>query len=181
MKEKKKSSKERLADLHQAFNYFLQYNSDYDPNNINDASISLKSLATVLKEQGVFTDLNELKEMIAAVDFTQTGSIQFQEFVSMMNNKYLDANQKEKKKDSKDLEKQLLTRTNMKGVFREMDVDNDGYIDVNDLKSIMNDHLEGETFTDQELHAWIASAGVEVKDKISFKVFYNLMTLDEFA
>jgi hypothetical protein len=64
----------RLADLHDVF---MRITNDSN-------SITVEALGTLLREQGQAPSDDQLKEMIAAVDVTQTGRIEFNEFVSTL-------------------------------------------------------------------------------------------------
>jgi Ca2+-binding EF-hand superfamily protein len=77
-------------------------------------------------------------------------------------------------------DEQLLNRATLMQVFQEMDGDGDGYIDLEDLKAVVAEyHDDAQSVTDQQMQAWLQSAGSTGQTKISFGVFQSVMMLEE--
>jgi Ca2+-binding EF-hand superfamily protein len=158
--------KSRLANLHEVFTSLERLGGE-------DAGgeITVEKLGIVLREHGHIPAEEDIVEMVKAVDITRTGSLEFKEFVGLMDNDGFKPGA-----ENADLEdNKLVARDNLRHVFKAMDHDGDDYISFADLKQCVEDHLE-EDLTDQELNAWIASVGLKPQRRINFDAFATLMT-----
>ena len=103
---------QQVEQLKIAFNLF-----DKDHN----GAIDLSELQTVLKTLGQNLPKEEVEEMMSSVDMNNDGEVDFDEFVTMMENRmFLPSNTME-----------------YQDAFKFFDKNGDGYIDFNELKGII--------------------------------------------
>merc|ERR1712146_104509 len=62
----------------------------------------------------------------------------------------------------------------MGSAFRRFDVDNTGFIDESDLKTVL-----GETYEGHEVAALLAEADIDKDGKLSYQEFYAFATSDD--
>ena len=97
----------------------------------------------------------ELCEMIRNVDKSESGAIDFNEFIEMM------------------LKRGSNVEEDTAHAFKVFDRDGDGLINAEDLKRTMNNL--GEPLTKAEVKAMIVEADLDGDGKINFKEFQRLM------
>ncbi|KAL4237820.1 hypothetical protein ACF0H5_002532 [Mactra antiquata] len=133
-KEKEKLTEEQIAEFRLAFSVF-----DKD----GDGTISTNELSNVLKNMGQNLTDEDLDEMIQEVDEDGNGEIDFDEFLTMMENKM----------QYKENEEEILD------AFKVFD-NGKGYIRASDLREIMR--TLGDRMTDDEIDEMMFEA--EIKD-----------------
>ncbi|CDS36359.1 calmodulin [Echinococcus multilocularis] len=139
-------------ELHDAFVFF-------DVN--HDGRITESELNSVLSFLGVKTSASEVKRMIADADIDGNGTVEYNEFIRMMN-RY-----SEKTANCPDAE--------MLEAFRVFDRNNDAYIDHEEIKRTM--HLLGETVSDDDVRAMIKEADADHDGLVDFEEFKRMMEL----
>ncbi|XP_033764298.1 calmodulin-A-like [Pecten maximus] len=139
---------EQIAEFKEAFDLF-----DKD----GDGRVSARELETVMKSLGQEPTEQELVDMINEVDADGNGTIEFTEFLCMM----------QKKGNTEDAEYQL------KQSFSVFDKDGDGSITIDELRSVM-DRL-GERLTEAELKEMMEEADKNGDGKIDFEEFRYMM------
>eukprot|EP00483_Globobulimina_turgida_P005108 UN05118 len=139
---------QQVGQLKIAFNLF-----DKDQNGV----IDLDELQTVLKTLGQNIGKQEIEDMIASVDQDDDGKIDFDEFITMMENRmFLPSNTFE-----------------YQDAFKFFDKNGDGFIDFNELKDVLLSL--GEEFTNQDIQDMIDEADTTGNGKVEFDEFINMM------
>ncbi|CAF1956372.1 unnamed protein product [Rotaria magnacalcarata] len=134
-------------ELQDAFNIF-----DSD----KSGQISEKEVGNVLKALNIKINDDQLKKFVATMDTDKSGQIGFDEFCRVMSESFF-------KKHS---EQELRT------VFGKFDHDNSGYIQAEELESIMT--KMGRRFKKSEIDALLQSLDIDNDGKISFDEFVKL-------
>jgi len=142
-------SEEQIAEFKEAFSLF-----DKD----NDGTITTKELGTVMRSLGQSPTEPELRDMINEVDADGNGTIDFEEFLSMMS----------KKAGHQDEDAELQE------AFKVFDKDQSGKISKTELRQVMQSL--GEKISDAELDEMIREADVDGNGEIDFAEFRKMMT-----
>ncbi len=146
MDSKSSLSDDQIAELKEAFSLF-------DAN--GDGSISAEELGQVIGKLGADpVSADGLSDMIKEVDMTNSGDIDFTEFLQMMGRQAGDA------------------KAEMSTAFGLFDTDKDGYISASELKSLMTSL--GEKVGDGEIASIIAEHDKDNDGKISFLEFKTM-------
>merc|ERR1712216_5499 len=125
-------------------------------------------------ELGRLATDEELSAMIAAFDVTNSGGVNFRQFVAEV---LKDDDDEESQEDQKTVDEASFkfTEETLVETFRAMDVDGDGFITFFDLKAVVQSHLE-EELSDDELTAMIFTVDpLRDPKKISFDSFCRVM------
>ncbi|KAK3093118.1 hypothetical protein FSP39_011310 [Pinctada imbricata] len=93
----------------------------------------------------------ELKDMIANQDVNRNGTIDYDEFIIMMEENY---------KDISTVEAELLA------AFRVFDMDHNGYIESSELRKVLKDL--GEQLSEQEVEKIIQDYDLDGDGKINY-------------
>jgi len=117
-------TEEQIAEFKEAFQIF-----DKD----GDGSITTKELGTVMRSLGQIPSEETLTQMIQEVDQDGSGTIDFKEFLGLM----------EKKLRENDTEDELIE------AFKVFDRDGNGYISAHELKFVMTS--AGEKIMEQQI------------------------------
>jgi calmodulin len=141
--------KEKIAEFKCAFELF-----DMD----HDGLITTKELGTIIQRLGQTPSESDLRLMIKEVDKDGNGSIDFEEFLSLMCSKMNDH----------DSEEEMLE------AFKVFDKDGNGYIGRSDFKIVMEDL--GEPMTSEELDELIRDWDKDGDEQLSYKEFKIMMT-----
>ena len=141
-------TEEQIAEFKEAFSLF-----DKD----GDGTITTKELGTVMRSLGQNPTETELQEMINEVDADGNGTIDFPEFLVMMERKMKDTDSEEEIKEA----------------FRVFDKDGNGFISAAELKHVMTNL--GEILSDAEIDTMIAEADLDVDGQVNYEEFVKMM------
>ena len=154
-----KLNDDQIQEFKEAFTLF-------DKN--GDGTILVKELGTVMRALGQNPTEAELQDMIKEVDKDNSGTIEFNEFLTLMQRKVTDTD----------------TEEEIKEAFRVFDRDNDGIISAAELRHVMT--TLGEKLTDEEADGlfslsifnsleMIREADINNDGQIRFEEFVKLM------
>ncbi|XP_072034244.1 neo-calmodulin-like [Amphiura filiformis] len=138
-----------VIELKEAFEMF-------DKN--GDNCISSKELGIVLRTLGQNPTEDELQNMVDEVDIDGNGTIEFNEFITLMS----------KKMQKIDIQKEI------KGAFEIFDKEGKGVISAEELRHIMT--TMGERLSVDEVEEMIDEADVNGDGMIDYSEFVRLMT-----
>ncbi|CAL8067981.1 unnamed protein product [Calicophoron daubneyi] len=140
-------------DLREAFTLF-------DVN--RDGRITPSELEAVLHSLGIHASAAEVQQMIKDADCDGNGSVEFSEFLKMMQR--YSKTQRSKSPDSE-----------LREAFNVFDHNQDSVIDFGEIKRTM--HFLGEAVTDEEVHAMIREADQDHDGLVDFEEFKHMMKL----
>jgi len=140
---------EQVAEFREAFSLF-----DKD----GDGTITTEELGIVMRSLGQNPTEDELQVMLNEVDSDGNGTIDFNEFLSMMAKKL-------KETDSDD---------EIREAFFVFDKDGDGYISSSELRQVML--TLGEQLTDAEVDEMIREADTDGDGRVCYEEFVRMMT-----
>ncbi|CAF1668242.1 unnamed protein product [Rotaria magnacalcarata] len=151
-----KLNSNQIQELQQAFALF-----DTD----RSGSISVSELNQVLHALGVSISAQEVRQMFSAIDVDRNGlllrnlisRIDFEEFVEIVADTYF----------------KKFSRAEIFEAFSRFDRNNDGYIEANELKEIL-DQL-GRQCSNEEIRRMIAQIDRDENGKISIEEFAALV------
>ncbi|KAI8521076.1 calmodulin-like 3 [Branchiostoma belcheri] len=136
-------TEEQIAEFREAFNLF-----DKD----GGGDISVKELGSVMRSLGQNPTEQELQDMVRSVDQDGNGTIDFNEFLQMM--------QKAMKSD-------VDSEAELKEAFRVFDKDGNGFISSEELRHVMTNL--GEKLTDEEVEEMIDAADINGDGQIDYE------------
>merc|ERR1712183_543862 len=139
-----KITEEQKSEFKAAFALF-----DKDGN----GSISTAELGAVMQSLGKPSTEAELKNLMKNVDTNKDGTLDFNEFLTLMSRK----NENEE----------------MKAAFAAFDKDGNGFITSAELKEVMKSM--GESLSDAEVDAMIKEADMNGDDQVNYEEFIKLM------
>ncbi|XP_017047357.1 calmodulin-2/4 [Drosophila ficusphila] len=125
----------------------------------NEGALTSKELAVAIRALGRQPNESEVQSMINEVDSDGNGSIAMTEFCNVILRKMRDTSREEELRDS----------------FRVFDKQNNGFISLNDVKTIFM--ALGEKVEDDELEEMIREYDTDQDNHINFEEFVNMMTL----
>ena len=140
-------TEEQIAEYKEAFAVF-----DQDGN----GTITVNELMQVMSNLGQKCSLEDAKKMIAEADSNKNESIEFGEFVEMM--------QKSSTSQKDELER----------AFKIFDKDGNGWITHSELKQAMQEM--GQELSDKEITEMIKSADLDNDEQINFEEFKKMMS-----
>ena len=143
-----KYSEEQLAEFKEAFSLF-----DKD----GDGTISPVELDEILKSLGQKLSPSELSEMMREIDTDNSGTINFMEFLVLM-------------------ERQLITGDKdreFKEAFSLFDKDGNGLISASELKAVMKN--VGESMNDTEIEQMIKEVDIDGDGQINYIEFVKML------
>ncbi|KAH9738635.1 calmodulin-7 [Citrus sinensis] len=129
---------DQISEFKEAFSLF-----DKD----GDGCITTKELGTVMRSLGQNPTEAELQDMINEVDADGNGTIDFPEFLNLMEE--------------------------LKEAFRVFDKDQNGFISAAELRHVMTNL--GEKLTDEEVDEMIREADVDGDGQINYEEFVKVM------
>ena len=141
-------NEEQLAEYKEAFNLF-------DKN--GDGSISAAELGKIMESLGIKPSKTELEDMIHEIDTDGNGTIDFNEFVTLMS--------RQSSSGDKDGE--------IKEAFKLFDKNGDGRISSEELKEVMVNL--GEKMGDKEISEMIKEADLDGDGEINYEEFVRMM------
>ncbi|XP_035716257.1 calmodulin-A [Folsomia candida] len=141
-------SDEQIAEFQESFGIF-------DKN--GDGTISTKELGMVMRSMGKFPSAAELEQMISEVDGDGSGTIDFQEFLSMMARNQGSRDEKMEVHES----------------FRVIDKNGDGFITVGELRQVMANI--GENASYEEIQEMIKVADLDGDGKVNFDEYFAVL------
>ncbi|KAF0907267.1 hypothetical protein E2562_015769 [Oryza meyeriana var. granulata] len=141
-------SKEQIAEFREAFSLF-----DKD----GDGTITSKELGTVMRSLGQEPTEEELREMVAEVDADGSGSIDFDEFLSLLARKLRDTEAED----------------DLREAFRVFDKDQNGFITPDELRHVMTNL--GDRLSDDELAEMLHEADSDGDGQINYNEFVKVM------
>ncbi|KAF9681713.1 hypothetical protein SADUNF_Sadunf05G0031300 [Salix dunnii] len=139
---------EQVADLQEAFCLF-----DKD----GDGCITFEELSTVIKSLDHSATDEELHIMMSEADVDGNGTIEFVEFLNLM----------ERKMRENDADEEL------KQAFKAFDKDQDGYISPYELRRAMINL--GVQLTEEELEGMIREADLDGDGQVNYEEFVKIM------
>ncbi|KAL0481091.1 calmodulin [Acrasis kona] len=143
-----KLSEDQVQEFKEAFSLF-----DKD----GDGTISTKELGTVMRALGQNPTETELADMVRDVDTNNNGTIDFKEFLNLMQKKMTDTDSEEEIKEA----------------FRVFDRDNDGVISAAELRHVMT--TLGEKLSEEEAEELIKEADINGDGQINYEEFTKVM------
>merc|ERR1712189_84278 len=138
-----------VTALRDAFNLF-----DED----KDGRVTHVELAKVLQKLKISANMDVLLDMIKQVDTDNSGTVEFDEFVTCLTPCLM--------RRESDAE--------MKNAFAEFDVDGNGLIEAHELKAKLEE-MSGEAVTDAEVADMIKQVDTDGDGKINYEEFKKLM------
>ena len=141
-------TQDQISELKEAFSLF-----DKD----GDGSITTKELGIVMRQLGQNPTESELQDMVNEIDIDGSGTIDFQEFLSLMARKSQD----------NDVEDELIE------AFKVFDRDGNGLISAAELRHVMMNL--GEKLTDEEADEMIREADIDGDGHINYEEFVRMM------
>merc|ERR1711997_1046624 len=138
----------RSAEFKEAFDEF-----DKD----KSGTISPEELLGVLRAMGQNPTEDELLNLVLEVDIDGNGTIEFEEFLSMMKQK---ANEVDEEAD-------------LREAFKIFDRDKDGYISMKELKKVAN--MLGTMLTKEEVEEFMAEADSDGNGKLDYDEFVKML------
>ncbi|KAK7344066.1 hypothetical protein VNO77_13308 [Canavalia gladiata] len=145
-------SEEQIVDFKEAFGLF-----DKD----GDGCITVEELATVIRSLDQNPTEEELQDMISEVDADGNGTIEFDEFLSLMAKKVKDTDAEEELKEA----------------FKVFDKDQNGYISASELRHVMINL--GEKLTDEEVEQMIKEADLDGDGQVNYDEFVKMMMTEQ--
>jgi len=141
-------SEEQLAEYKEAFSLF-------DKN--GDGAISAAELGKIMESLGIKPSKTELEDMIHEIDTDGNGTIDFNEFVTLMARQTTTGD-----KDGEIME-----------AFKLFDKNGDGKISSEELKEVMVNL--GEKMGDKEISEMIKEADLDGDGEINYEEFVRMM------
>ena len=139
------------AEINELKEVFAVFDKDHN------GSVSLNDLRLVMNQLGRFPTEPELYDMIREVNKNGSGSIEFNDFLGLMNS----------------VSKKQGSENDLQDAFNVFDADADGRIGVNDLKKVIQSL--GESLSEAEISDLFQVADHDKDGFINFKEFSQLM------
>ena len=141
-------SEEKLVELRCAFDLF---------DNDNDGKIDIAELGKAIQKMGQKLTEDDLKEMIKEVDSDYNGTIEFSEFVQLMESKMKD----------NDSEEEIFE------ALKIFDKKGNGHITKNDIKNVMSSLHE--PLAQEEVDELMKTWDLDKDGYLNFEEFKNMM------
>merc|ERR1711990_117980 len=138
----------RSAEFKEAFDEF-----DKD----KSGTISPEELLGVLRAMGQNPTEDELLNLVLEVDIDGNGTIEFEEFLTMMKKKASEADEE----------------SDLREAFKIFDRDKDGFISMKELKKVCS--MLGTMLTKEELDEFMAEADKDGNGKLDYDEFVKML------
>ncbi|XP_056157649.1 calcium-binding protein 5a [Lampris incognitus] len=145
---------DEIDELREAFNEF-----DKD----KDGLISCKDLGNLMRTMGYMPTEMELIELSQNINMNLGGKVDFEDFVELMAPKLLAETAG------------MIGMKELKNAFKEFDMDGDGEITTEELRSAMT-KLLGEHMTRREIDTIVAEADNNGDGTVDFEEFVRMMS-----
>ncbi|KAM3273876.1 hypothetical protein ACQJBY_043195 [Aegilops geniculata] len=142
-------SQEQIQEFREAFKLF-----DKD----GDGTITTKELGTVMRSLGQHPTEGELKDMVEEVDADGSGTIDFNEFLGLV---------------ARQMRGDAEAEEELHEAFRVFDKDNNGFISLDELRTVMKNL--GEKLSEDELNEMLQEADGDGDGQINYKEFAKVM------
>ncbi|GFQ90411.1 calmodulin [Trichonephila clavata] len=142
-------TEEQVAEFKEAF---LLFDKDAD------GMITAAELGVVMRSLGQRPSELELRKMVHMVDKDGNGTIEFDEFLSMMSKKLQESD----------------SETELHEAFRVFDKNGDGFISPSELRQVMTNL--GEKLSDEEVEDMIKEADLDGDGLVNYKEFVLILT-----
>ncbi|XP_035213789.1 calmodulin-A-like isoform X1 [Stegodyphus dumicola] len=142
-------TEEQVAEFKEAF---LLFDKD------SDGMITAAELGVVMRSLGQRPSEMELRNMVHMVDKDGNGTIEFDEFLSMMSKKLQESD----------------SETELREAFRVFDKNGDGFISPSELRHVMTNL--GEKLTDEEVDDMIKEADLDGDGLVNYNEFVFILT-----
>lgn len=125
----------------------------------NDGHISVEELGEAMKQAGQEMSVEEIKDMIRAVDRNGNGKVEYSEFEDMMASQIGEP----------------MTGDDLKYYFKKFDTNGDGFITSDELGLVMKT-FGGKTYSKKEIDDMIKEADTDSDGKVSYAEFVVMVT-----
>ncbi len=122
-----------------------------------NGKIDLAKLGILMEELGHKLNEEELEDMMKEIDLDGNGSLDFNEFVQMMEKKM----------------RETETEAELSEAFKVLDRDSNGSINAHDLKHVML--ALGDKVTDEEVEGMMKEADLDGDGCINYQEFIRIM------
>ncbi|XP_066975123.1 uncharacterized protein [Macrobrachium rosenbergii] len=123
-----------------------------------DGMITTAELGVVLRSLGQRPSEKEIKKLVARVETTTDGVIEFNEFLQMMSKKMKDTSNQDELKEA----------------FMVFDKNKSGYLSSTELRHVMTSL--GEKMSEQEVEDMIKDASPNGDGRVNYEEFVNIIT-----
>ncbi|KAJ3675584.1 hypothetical protein LUZ60_004626 [Juncus effusus] len=139
----------QISEYREAFHLF-------DKN--NDGCITKEELKTVIRSLGQNPSDDDLQETIKEVDGDGNGTVEFQEFLTLMSKKF----------------KEIDSDDELKEAFKVFDKDGNGFISASELRGVLMNL--GENISEDEVNEMIKEADANGDGQVDYAEFVKMMT-----
>ena len=122
-----------------------------------EGNVNTKELANIFKSINIDASDEEMKEIIKKLDLEDKKEINYDEFLTIINQKEKDVNEEE----------EVLK------AFKVFDKDGNGLININELKDIMLNM--GNNWSENEINEMLAEADIDMDGYINYEDFVRTM------
>lgn len=150
----RKLADDEIEELREAFNEF-----DKD----KDGLISSKDLGNLMRTMGYMPTEMELTELTQTINMNSGGKVDFEDFVDLMAPKLLAETAG------------MIGLKELKDAFKEFDVDKDGEITIEEMRSAMT-KLLGQQMSHGEIDAVLREADNNGDGSVDFEEFVRMMS-----
>lgn len=144
---------EEILEIKDAFDLFDTEKS---------GKIDTHDLKQAMQRQGFEEKSPVIYKMVCEIDVEGKGKVDFEEFLDLMTEQDV----------------QESTKDEIRKVFNLFDVDQTGYIELNNLKRIVKEL--GESLKEEEIVDLITKSDADGDGKVSFQEFYDIMSRSTF-
>ena len=139
-------SKDEEAELRKVFRFIDSDRKSY---------LTKTKIEKTLKENGNLCTVQEIDDIIKALDIDRNGVIEYQEYIQGLCDKQA-----------------LFSEINLKDLFTYMDNDNKGYLTSEDIKNFA---FQNKTVNDEAFKEYLKQFGMKIDDKLNFDDFLYII------